>query len=253
LDAATFQVTYQLKILTTAICAVIMLGKELSRRQWLALLLLTVGVALVQLPKNLSTTPTVIEQSADPSIPSIQSDQFMGLVAVLIACFLSGLAGVYFEKILKRPPSTTLLYRPPPSIWERNIQLGLFSVILCAVFGVIIKDGEAVRQHGFFQGYSTFALLTILCQALGGLLVALVVKYADNILKGFATSISIVLSCFVSVFLFDFMVSWTFLVGAGLVILSTFLYEQPMKVERTVPNLSPRHFRLSNIIVRSSR
>ncbi len=37
-------------------------------------------------------------------------------------------------------------------------------------------------------------------QAVGGLIVALVMKYADNILKGFATSLSIVLSSVVSYF-----------------------------------------------------
>ena len=38
-------------------------------------------------------------------------------------------------------------------------------------------------------------------QALGGLVIAAVIKYADNILKGFATSLSIILSSIVSYFL----------------------------------------------------
>jgi len=42
-------------------------------------------------------------------------------------------------------------------------------------------------------------------QAFGGLVVAAVVKYADNILKGFATSVSIIVSSLVSFyFLGDF-------------------------------------------------
>ncbi len=50
----------------------------------------------------------------------------------------------------------------------------------------------------------------IIIKAFGGLIVAIVVKYADNILKGFATSISIVLSCIVSIFLFNFVVTGAF-------------------------------------------
>lgn len=41
--------------------------------------------------------------------------QFVGLMAVLMACVSSGFAGVYFEKILKETKQ---------SVWLRNIQLG---------------------------------------------------------------------------------------------------------------------------------
>jgi len=55
--------------------------------------------------------------------------------------------------------------------------------------------------------------------------VAVVVKYADNLLKGFATSISIVCSCLVSTMLFDdFTMSAKFLLGTFLVIASTMMY-----------------------------
>jgi UDP-sugar transporter A1/2/3 len=49
LDVATFQVTYQMKILTTAFFSVVMLGKRLSSTKWLSLLLLAVGVGIVQI------------------------------------------------------------------------------------------------------------------------------------------------------------------------------------------------------------
>jgi len=49
LPAATYQVTYQLKILTTAMFSVTMLGKQLSKFQWLSMIMLFSGVAIVQL------------------------------------------------------------------------------------------------------------------------------------------------------------------------------------------------------------
>ena len=49
LDVAAYQITYQLKILTTAMFAVTMLGKKLLPTQWLSLLTLVAGVAMVQL------------------------------------------------------------------------------------------------------------------------------------------------------------------------------------------------------------
>lgn len=46
------QVTYQLKILTTALFSVSMLGRRLGTYQWLSLLLLMAGVALVQVSSS---------------------------------------------------------------------------------------------------------------------------------------------------------------------------------------------------------
>lgn len=63
----------------------------------------------IQWPSD-SQAPAAKEHSA--------GSQFVGLMAVLIACFSSGFAGVYFEKILKETKQ---------SVWIRNIQLGKFN------------------------------------------------------------------------------------------------------------------------------
>ncbi|GAB1288056.1 UDP-N-acetylglucosamine transporter [Apodemus speciosus] len=181
LDAATYQVTYQLKILTTALFSVSMLGKKLGVYQWLSLLILMAGVAFVQWP---SDSPEL--SSKDLSTGS----QFVGLMAVLTACFSSGFAGVYFEKILKETKQ---------SVWIRNIQLGFFGSIF-GLMGVYVYDGELVSKNGFFQGYNQLTWIVVVLQALGGLVIAAVIKYADNILKGFATSLSIILSTIISYF-----------------------------------------------------
>ena len=66
-------------------------------------------------------------------------------------------------------------------------------------------------------------------QATGGLIVAMVVKYADNILKGFATSLAIIFSCAVSIYLFDFHLTLQFALGTLLVMASVFLYSYTPK------------------------
>ena len=48
LDAATYQVCYQLKILTTAVFSMVLLQRKFSPKKWCALVLLTVGVSIVQ-------------------------------------------------------------------------------------------------------------------------------------------------------------------------------------------------------------
>jgi len=65
-------------------------------------------------------------------------------------------------------------------------------------------------------------------QAVGGLLVAVVVKYADNILKGFATSLSIVVSVVVQFcFLQEASPSMQFIGGTVVVLFSVYLYSLP--------------------------
>lgn len=206
LDAATYQVTYQLKILTTAFFSVTMLGKSLHRYNWLALILLTGGVALVQYPSGDSPAETSHHDA---------SDNILGLGAVLAACFSSGFAGVYFEKILKTSKV---------SLWIRNIQLAFFSVF-GALFVCWLYDSQAISDDGFLRGYNGIIWVVVLLQAYGGLVIALVVKYADNILKGFAVSLSIILSSFTSwLVLGDLTITTTFAIGATIVIFATFLY-----------------------------
>lgn len=60
--------------------------------------------------------------------------------------------------------------------------------------------------------------------AFGGLLVAVVIKYADVIMKNFAASGSIVVTAIVSVVLLGSSVNGLFAVGVALVIYAMFLY-----------------------------
>ena len=220
LETATYQVNSQLKILTTGVFSVVLLHRQLTPQQWASMVLLTVGVALVQLnPEEArgppSGNPVGAGEAPQPGAQYYQhGDTALGLFAVLAACSLSGLAGVYFESILKGSEV---------SVWMRNIQLGLFGALIGLV-GVVVKDGAAIAEHGFFYGYTWITWLAIANQALGGLLVALVVKYADNILKGYATSLSIIMSSVLSIWLFDFELSWLFGIGTALVISAVYMY-----------------------------
>lgn len=208
LDAATFQVTYQLKILTTAGFSVLLLERQLVRRQWVALLLLMVGVAMVQIPEA---------QSEDSEQ---QQDKLTGFMAVLVACFSSGYAGVYYEKLVKTSSQ--------PSVIIRNLQLGLFS-LLFSLSGMIYYSSEEITTRGIFYGYNWSVLAIIILQSLGGLVVAATIKFADNILKGFATSISIIVSTVLSWYVLDDLLPGPyFLAGTVTVVGSSLLYGLPL-------------------------
>jgi len=226
LSGAVYQVTYQLKILTTAVLSVIILGKALGPTKWCSLLMLTCGVSLIQLPRGQSGSAG----TAAPAAPA-NGNAAVGLVAVLSACVTSGLAGVYLEKILKQTDA---------SIWLRNIQLALFGA-LAAFVGCFVTDGSKIAQDGFLQGYSSLVWGVILLQAVGGLVVAAVLKYADNILKCFGNAVSIVLSCILSgVLLQEFTADGLFVLGTILVLMATSLYSLglPPEIQQLLKRLS---------------
>ena len=54
----------------------------------------------------------------------------------------------------------------------------------------------------------------IFFHSLGGLLVTAVMKYADNLLKGFAMAASLVSACCFSVYFFNFDLTANFMIGA---------------------------------------
>merc|ERR1712066_941745 len=87
------------------------------------------------------------------------------------------------------------------------------------------QDGPQILELGFIQGYSSRVVCVILNNALGGLLCAAVLKYADNILRCFSTALSIILTCVLSaVVLEEYTPDLQFVLGACLAIASTFLY-----------------------------
>ena len=206
LEATTFQVGYQSKVITTAIMSVLLLNRSLSRLKWAALVLLTIGIILTQIPEASSTSNAVGAVVSD----KLQSP-FFGIIAVLSAATCSAFAGVYFEKILKGTN---------PSVWMRNAQLASFSAII-GMFMFLYVEGAAA---GFFQGYNELVWAIILVQAGGGLIIAVVMKYADNILKGFATAISIILCGVLSALFMGFVPGRYFLFGSAIVIGATFMY-----------------------------
>ncbi|KAF7647721.1 hypothetical protein LDENG_00167770, partial [Lucifuga dentata] len=197
-----------------------MLKKSLSRVQWVSLLLLFGGVAIVQLQQEGNKEASVSDSSSQ--------NYLVGVVAVVISCLSSGFAGVYFEKILKGTAA---------SVWMRNVQLGIFGTVL-GLLGMWWNDGAAIAKRGFLFGYTGMVWCVIFNQAFGGLLVAVVVKYADNILKGFATSFSIVVSTVLSIYLFSFQVDLMFTAGAGLVIAAVYMYSLPKASGRDSSSLS---------------
>jgi len=69
----------------------------------------------------------------------------------------------------------------------------------------------------------------VILRALGGLIVAAVIKYADNIVKTYATAAAILLTCIATAAIERSLPSFGFVQGIGLVLASMFLYNKKPK------------------------
>ena len=96
LSATSYQLWSQSKTLFTALFFVTLLGQTLRRKQWLALVLLTVGVGLVQIYEAGGAAAGAMAAGA---AGGLSSAVVVGVAAVLASSLLSGFANVYFEKV----------------------------------------------------------------------------------------------------------------------------------------------------------
>ena len=94
---------------------------------------------------------------------------------------------------------------------------------------MITYSRSDILTKGMFYGYTPVVGAIILLQSVGGLLVAATIKYADNILKGFATSISIIVSSLCSWFILEDLAPGPyFMTGTSIVVTASMLYGLPV-------------------------
>jgi UDP-sugar transporter A1/2/3 len=245
LSAPLFQVAYQCKLLTTALVSCLLLGRRYSIQQWISLASLGLGVAIVVLGETTRTTTTATTNNSN-------NNMILGLTAVMIGCVSSAFAGVGLEMVLKNkqlvPPTnhhddtssfatTTSKEKEPPSLWMRNIQMAGISVLIALIqnglsyhFSSNYNNDNTIKdvRKLFLHGFNSWVWVLVLLQAGGGMLVAAIIKYADNVLKGLATGVSVVVATAASMILFHTPLTRPFVMGATIILMSVYLFSNPI-------------------------
>ena len=210
LDAVTYQIfTQAFKLIPTAIFARVLLGQRLRPMQWASIPVLALGVIFIT--SNSSSGTNSSSDTKDGAGPMY----FLAMAACSISGLSSAYAGVYFEKYVKG--------RLAGSLVKRNFQLSLYGVPFSWLYA-LIKDGRIIRERGPLNGFGVSAWGVIWLQVFGGFIIALVVKYCDNILKNFALAGSVIMTVLVSIPLFGQWPSSLFLLGVSIVLGSIFMY-----------------------------
>ncbi len=224
LEAHVFSVIVQTKLLTTALFSYTVLGKQLRGIQLVALVLLMVGVILAQM-KDCSGDGggggggrgggggTMLHDSSDTTL---------GVLATLGIATLSGFAAVYTERVLKHAPLARS-HAMADVLPYMQVQMACASLLIIGVFAVF-SDFSAIVERGLWQGFDNSARIAVVSSALGGLIVSAVLKYADSVLKGYATSASVILTGALSAVLFDTHLGMHFVLAVVNVTCSIALY-----------------------------
>ncbi|KAM6934008.1 UDP-sugar transporter protein SLC35A5 isoform 1-T2 [Xenentodon cancila] len=245
-------------ILTTAVLYRIVLKRHLSWVQWaslvilfLAIVSLTTGsgssqnsIAVPGLHSNPLSTPSnscllytqLLEQmknsSASESWTSLMPGQAwrdgidrklrslgVGHILLLLQCFISAMANIYNEKILKEGDQLT------ESIFIQNSKLYAFGVVFNGLTLTLSTEARGLTVHcGLLHGHNVYSLGLVLVTAALGLSVAFILKFRDNMFHVLTGQITTVLVTGLSLFLFNFHPSLDFFLQAPVVLLAIFIY-----------------------------
>ncbi|KAL7543961.1 hypothetical protein ACHAXR_013373 [Thalassiosira sp. AJA248-18] len=197
LDAITYNVLNQTKTLSAAFCCYLIIKKKQSTIQMVALLLLLVAALVMEkvvpmdmfLPSywiNGGKSTTDDSSSSTTIMSSLSPRHFShGVLPIMVASFLSGLAGAITQKSLQVGNRNALLF---------TMELCVASLLLLLLSFLTSDDGKQIQQRGFFDEWTVYTIIPILTNSAGGILVGLVIKYAGTVRKGFALIFGILIS-----------------------------------------------------------
>ena len=243
LDGFTFNVLNQTKTLSAAFCCWLIMSRRQSFVQIIALIILLLAACIMEgiIPLSAITSPFLASetlssrkldrQGAATETADFQARHFThGVVPILVASFLSGLAGAMSEKNLQ-------------GVKSRNSYL--FSMELCAGSTLMLlvsllwsEDGKRIWEDGFWHGWTFKTLIPIASNSAGGIVVGLVTKHAGSVRKGFALIFGILLSAILQAFMVpDQTISESHIVGGCLAAVSLYLHatNPPAKAQVTKP------------------
>lgn len=196
LDALTFNVLNQTKTLSAAICCYFIMGRQQSLVQALSLLMLLASALVMErvvpLPFGASEAKTANDDAGFSEWDTTHLT--LGVAPILLASFISGLAGALSQKNLQSAGGG----RNPYWFSMELCAASAMALVVKLLVNSVTSGGEATNTTseavGMWDGWTPGTLVPIAVNAAGGIVVGLVTKYAGSVRKGFALIFGILLS-----------------------------------------------------------
>jgi len=202
LDALLFNLINQSKLMFTAIFIYLVLGKKQTKVQCFALSLLVVAACIL---------------SSGGEATSRESSFWLGYVPCISASVLSGFASSLSQRALQgaKIQRDSYLF---------SIELALYSTLTLLVSLPFTDDFAKIVDHGFFFGWKMTTYIPVFTNAIGGIIVGLVIKYAGGVKKAYGIISGILLTAFARYVYYSTPLTLETWVALPIVILSSYLH-----------------------------
>ena len=226
LDAVTFNGLTQLKVLSSALCCYLVLGRKQSIIQVISLGLLMMSTVVFQG----SWRQWFVHKEKEPVANNNNRHLLLGVLPCLTATLLSGLAGAFSQRSLQKEVG-----RMHRNAYFYTIEISFLSAV-CLIFSMSMdwfrryKSGSSSlvkNKHDrsqFWDHWTYATLLPITTKATAGLLTALVHRHLGSVIKGFALVLGLVFSALLQFALEGVDLSIGQLMGTALVLFSSWLH-----------------------------
>lgn len=221
LEALTFNVLNQTKILSAALSCYFVMGKRQSKMQVVSLCTLIISTLVIEQILHPSALTSLMSMrggalrgmaGAFTSLGSIANSAGRrvthGIIPILVASLISGMAGALTQKNLQGSQGGTSLWtkkvsekssppvsRPPRNAYLFSMEMNVASVILLLASLLLRSDGRTIlRSRTFFSNWTPETFIPVITNSIGGILVGLVTKHAGSVRKGFALIFGLLLS-----------------------------------------------------------
>ena len=193
LSPLTFNVLNQTKTLSAALCCYLLMGRVQSKVQILSLFILFASACVIEkiVPirfweknkesddSNGNGLTSEVTSEKDHMDPTQHDNHSQGVIAVLLASFISGLAGAWAQKSLQ---SSSGLASGGRNSYLFTMELCVVSIWFMLFSLINSQDGKKISEKGFFYNWTPRTLIPIMTNAAGGIVVGLVSSHCSNLI-----------------------------------------------------------------------
>lgn len=220
-DPTTYYVLLQFRVVITGIIFQVVFRKKLSMKQWISLILLTLGCMI-----------KYIELDFDVDVFSTKLTLGSNILLILVQTICSCLAGVYNEYLLK-------VQGAEMNIFVQNIFLYIDSIFCNAAVVAILYASKAegfsmVENIGSSVLLQPKAILVMVNNTAIGITTSFFLKKLNSILKTFASALELVFTAILCWVIFGIPIHLNTVISISMVSYAVILYSHD-PVENAIP------------------